>query len=171
MRRGHASSVHHWLDRYMRRLEEFPRGTGSIGANWREALGDPRRITDWTAHFRRAVISQPWRQVLEIWWPRLLPGLATATHGVIRTGHAVRALFHTNGRDLEACLVNSLGQATRLVPCVAGSRWSTLVAVGAVSAEGSGVGSGVIRRSWWSPRRAGEREADAMTRTKGVIRC
>jgi hypothetical protein len=31
--------------------------------------------------------------VLATWWPRLLPGLAaSATHGVIRTGHAVQAL-------------------------------------------------------------------------------
>src|SRR5690242_14257782 len=32
VRRGHADEVHRWLDRYMQRLEEFPRGTGQIGA-------------------------------------------------------------------------------------------------------------------------------------------
>ena len=33
----------------------------------------------------------PWRALLQRWWPRLLPGLAaSATHGVIRTAHAVR---------------------------------------------------------------------------------
>jgi hypothetical protein len=32
--------------------------------------------------------------VLNAWWPRLLPGVvAAATHGVIRVGHAVRALL------------------------------------------------------------------------------
>src|SRR5215471_8286240 len=92
-RRGHADRVHPWLDGYMARLEEFPRGRGPIGPGWQEALGDPRRIADWTAHFQREVTAQPWRAVLETWWPRLLPGVAAAaTHGVIRVGHAVRAL-------------------------------------------------------------------------------
>ena len=99
VRRGHADSVHLWLDGYMRRLEEFPRGVAPIGEAWREALGDPRRVADWTAYFRREVAGQPWRQVLGTWWPRLLPGVAAAaTHGVIRVGHAVRAL-HADGDD------------------------------------------------------------------------
>lgn len=91
---GYATAVHGWLDTYIRRLEEFPGGTGPIGPDWREALGDARRIADWTAYFRHEVSDRPWRQVLGTWWPRLLPGVAAAaTHGVIRTGHAVRALL------------------------------------------------------------------------------
>jgi hypothetical protein len=101
VRHGHAGQVHPWLDAYMARLEEFPRGSGPIGADWRNALGDPRRIADWTAYFRREVTGQPWRQVLGTWWPRLLPGVAAAaTHGVIRVGHAVRALTQ-DGEDAE----------------------------------------------------------------------
>ncbi len=97
--RGHAGTVHRWLDGYVRRLEEFPRGTGPIGPGWRDALGDPRRIADWTGYFRRELAMRPWRHVLGTWWPRLLPGVAAAaTHGVIRTGHAVRALL-TDGDD------------------------------------------------------------------------
>src|SRR5215472_2033092 len=100
-RRGHAGQVHRWLDGYMRRLEEFPRGTGQIGADWQEALGDPRRIADWTTYFRREVTEQPWRDALGTWWPRLLPGVAAAaTHGVIRVGHAVRALTE-DGEDAD----------------------------------------------------------------------
>jgi hypothetical protein len=101
VRRGHADRVHRWLDGYMQRLEEFPRGSGPIGSSWQEALGDPRRIADWTTLFRREVTGQPWRQVLETWWPRLLPGVAAAaTHGVIRVGHAVRALM-SDGQDAD----------------------------------------------------------------------
>jgi hypothetical protein len=93
VRHGHAGQVPRWLDGYMRRLEEFPRGTGPIGSDWQDALGDPRRIADWTGYFGREVTEQPWRQALDTWWPRLLPGVAAAaTHGVIRVGHAVRAL-------------------------------------------------------------------------------
>jgi hypothetical protein len=94
VRHGHADQVQHWLDAYMRRLEEFPRGVSPIGADWREALGDLRRVADWTAFFGQQISEQPWRQVLNTWWPRLLPGVvAAATHGVIRVGHAVRALL------------------------------------------------------------------------------
>ena len=101
VRRGHAEQVHRWLDWYMERLEEFPRGSGPIGSDWQEALGDPRRIADWTTFFRREVTEQPWRQALETWWPRLLPGVvAAATHGVIRVGHAVRALTD-DGEDAD----------------------------------------------------------------------
>jgi len=99
VRHGHAGTVHRWLDGYMRRLEEFPRGSGPIGSDWPEALGDPRRIADWTAYFGREVSEQPWRQALETWWPRLLPGVAAAaTHGVIRVGHAMRALLVDSDR-------------------------------------------------------------------------
>ena len=101
VRHGHEGQVHRWLDGYMARLEEFPRGTGPIGSGWRDALGDPRRVADWTAYFRWEVTGQPWRLVLETWWPRLLPGVAAAaTHGVIRVGHAVRALTR-DGEDAE----------------------------------------------------------------------
>ncbi len=37
--------------------------------------------------------DEPWDAVLTRWWPRLVPGaVASAAHGLIRTGHAVRAL-------------------------------------------------------------------------------
>ncbi|MER6944834.1 questin oxidase family protein [Nonomuraea sp. NPDC000554] len=109
VRRGHAKQVHRWLDGYMRRLDDLPRGTSPITADgWRAALGDPHRLGDWLAFFEREVIEQPWRAVLETWWPRLLPGIAAgATHGVIRTGHAVHALLdHEDGPRLA-----ELGQA------------------------------------------------------------
>lgn len=101
VRHGHAGQVHRWLDGYMERLEEFPRGTGPIGPGWQDALGDPRRVADWTVYFQREVSGQPWREVLETWWLRLLPGVAaSATHGVIRVGHAVRSLTQ-DGADAE----------------------------------------------------------------------
>ena len=95
VRHGHGPSVHGWLDAYVRRLEDFPRGLRPIrDEDWPEALGDARRIADWTSYFQYRVIEAPWRVVLNTWWPRLLPGLtAAATHGVIRVGHAVRSLL------------------------------------------------------------------------------
>ncbi|OLF14916.1 questin oxidase family protein [Actinophytocola xanthii] len=94
VRRGLDLDVHRWLDRYLDRLTELPDGVQRITADtWRAALGDPRRIGDWTAYFLQQVAERPWRQVLTTWWPRLLAGIvAGSTHGVIRVGHAVRAL-------------------------------------------------------------------------------
>ena len=95
VRRGHADQVHRWVDAYLRRLDDLPAASDPItDATWRDALGDGRRIGDWTVYLRRQITDAPWRNVLSTWWPRLLPGIvAGATHGVIRTSHAVRTLL------------------------------------------------------------------------------
>ncbi|MFB7588374.1 questin oxidase family protein [Streptomyces sp. NPDC056169] len=105
VRHGQAPAVHRWLDHYAHKLEELPPANRPVTADdWREALGDPSRITDWTRFFARRLDgpdARPWREVLAEWWPRLLPGIAGgSTHPVIRTGHAVRTLL--SGGDGEA---------------------------------------------------------------------
>jgi len=92
---GHLNVVHRWLDDYADRLGERPRGiTPFAVAQWRDPLGDATRTGDWLNYFDREMAGDPWRVVLARWWPRLLPGIAAgATHGVIRVGHAVRALL------------------------------------------------------------------------------
>jgi hypothetical protein len=129
--RGHADAVHRWLDTYERRLEEVPRGIAPIAPDeWREPLGDPSRTGDWLAFFDRAVRAEPWRDVLALWWPRLLPGIAAgATHGVIRVGHAVRAL-----RERETgTRVAELGQGLAYWA----ARWQPLAAAGRGPYRGS----------------------------------
>jgi hypothetical protein len=83
-----------WVERYRRRLREHPDARQPIDpAAWQEALGDGARVGDWIAFFDRELAAAPWRDVLNVWVPRLAPGLiAAATHGIIRTGHAVRSL-------------------------------------------------------------------------------
>jgi len=95
VRHGQAATVHRWLDRYRDKLEDMPGQSSPVtDLNWREALGDPRRLADWIGHFDRALADRTWRDVLAEWWPRLLPGIsASATHSVIRVGHAVRTLL------------------------------------------------------------------------------
>ncbi|HVQ93930.1 MAG TPA: hypothetical protein VMU51_23030, partial [Mycobacteriales bacterium] len=92
---GHADELPGWLDRYVRRLDELPAASDRItDRSWPAALGDERRVGDWTGYLARQVAERPWREVLVTWWPRLLPGIvAGATHGVIRTGHATRTLL------------------------------------------------------------------------------
>ncbi|WNI31293.1 questin oxidase family protein [Streptomyces sp. ITFR-6] len=91
---GQAPGVHRRLDHYRAKLEDMPdRFTEVTPDNWREALGDPRRIADWTAYFERETADRPWREVLAEWWPRLLPGIAAGATPVIRVGHCVRTLL------------------------------------------------------------------------------
>ncbi|MFD0022185.1 questin oxidase family protein [Streptomyces sp. NPDC058382] len=109
---GQAPAVHRWLDHYRAKLEDMPdRFTEVTPANWREALGDPRRIADWTAYFQREIADRPWREVLAEWWPRLLPGIAAgATHPVIRVGHCVRTLLSAGENEPRiAELAHGLG--------------------------------------------------------------
>ncbi|MFI6940343.1 questin oxidase family protein [Streptomyces sp. NPDC050418] len=96
---GLSGAVHRWLDLYAPKLEEFPARVSPVtDADWRTALGDPRRAADWIGYFERRMAeagdpAQPWREVLAEWWPRLLPGMyGGSTHPVIRVGHAVRTL-------------------------------------------------------------------------------
>ena len=94
VRLGRADAVEHWLDGYLKRLEEAPRpGDRVTDATWRDALGKLNRVADWEAYLRAQLAEEPWRDVLARWWPRLLPGVAAAaTHGIIRTSHAARSL-------------------------------------------------------------------------------
>ena len=94
VRRGHADNAERWVDWYASRLEEVPRPTLRIQRDdWRDALGDPSRLGDWLLFFSGELEEQSWQDLLVSWWPRLLPGLAaSATHSVIRIGHAVQVL-------------------------------------------------------------------------------
>ncbi len=92
VRRGLDLRLDMWLDQYVDRLTDLP-AAGERIVDWRTALGDGRRIGDWSAFFRAEVRTGPWQGVLATWWARLLPGIAAgSTHGVIRVGHAVRTL-------------------------------------------------------------------------------
>lgn len=130
VRHGYGREVHRWLDTYVGRLDELPRGSSPIEAGeWREALGDPRRLGDWLAYFDRELREQPWRAVLGTWWPRLLPGIAAgATHGVIRTGHAIHALLRQEDETRLAELGQALGYWA--------ARWQAIAGFEALSGTG-----------------------------------
>ncbi len=109
-RRHQAPVIHRWTDSYLQRLDDLPRGVHPISpAEWREPLGDATRTGDWVVFFEQAVAEMPWQTVLSLWWPRLLPGIAAgATHGVIRVGHALRALQEVETRPRVAELAHAL---------------------------------------------------------------
>ena len=110
VRIGAADVVPGWVDGYRTRLDDAPGVVRGIGDDWRAHLGDVRLFGDWIAHLRREAADTDWRTLLLRWWPRLLPGLAaSATHGVIRTAHAVRSL-RSAGPEPHPLLVDELAQ-------------------------------------------------------------
>jgi len=111
IRLGCGEEVEAWVDGYAPRLGEAPAPRWEIEeAEWREVIGDPSRLGDWCALFDRQLHEQPWRDVLVRWWPRLLDGaVASAAHGLIWTGHAVRALLELPTTPRRAELAQALG--------------------------------------------------------------
>jgi hypothetical protein len=93
-RLGRAEAAVPWVERYRRRLQDEPAAMAQIDATaWRESLGKIEMVGPWTAFFEQQLSESPWPEVLFRWAPALAPGLvAAATHGVIRTAHAVRSL-------------------------------------------------------------------------------
>jgi hypothetical protein len=103
IRLGRPDAVGSWLDRYITRLDDAPRPSARITSeNWREALGDLKRVADWETYFNAELTDAGWREVLGTWWTRLAPGLAAgATHGIIRTSHAARSLAEADAAGTQ----------------------------------------------------------------------
>ncbi len=92
---GRDEAIAGWVERYLRRLDEAPAPADRplTEEDWPAALGQAPRFPEWLALFEREVADRPPAAVVGEWAPRLLPGsVGAATHGLIRTGHAVRAL-------------------------------------------------------------------------------
>ncbi len=94
-RLGRHDAIGEWTARYAKRLDEAPPPARRplAEAEWQDALGQGSRYPEWLALFEREVADRPAAAVAGEWAPRLLPGtIGAATHGLIRTGHALRAL-------------------------------------------------------------------------------
>jgi hypothetical protein len=103
-RLGHADRAVAWVADYRGPLRQLPAPSARIQRNrWRAALGPRRgaatweaenaRWGDWKEFFTAELAEDRWQDVLNLWVGRLAPGLSgAATHGAIRTAHAVRAL-------------------------------------------------------------------------------
>ncbi len=128
LERNHRpDAISAWLDRYTRRLEAAPSPRWTIDRDeWREVLGDSIRLGDWLTFFETELQERPWRDILLEWWPRLLPGaIAAATHGLIRTGHALRALENKETQSRVRELGMALGYwAARFQPMPAARQLS-----------------------------------------------
>ncbi len=92
---GRHEAIAGWVEQYRVRLEEAPAPADRplSEEEWPAALGQADRFPEWLALFEREIADRPAAAVVGEWAARLLPGaVGAATHGLIRTGHAVRAL-------------------------------------------------------------------------------
>jgi hypothetical protein len=107
---GRADAIEGWLDYELAAFEPYRGPLAAIDAeDWRAALGKSARFADWRAHFRAELQEHEWTTVVARWGPRLVPGLAgVATHGVIRTAHAARALAARDNPVRRGELANGL---------------------------------------------------------------
>ena len=101
---GYSGRVAQWIDGYQGPALRLPGSSAPIDQRtWRAALGPDRkaasweeanqRWADWREFFTAELAENRWQDVLDRWAGRLAPGMSgAATHGVIRTAHAARAL-------------------------------------------------------------------------------
>ncbi len=109
---GRPDAVESFIESYKKRFRSSsPAAHQKITRdNWREALGDGERVTDWTDFFNRELQESAWTKALEKWSAILAPGLAAAAaHGVIRTAHAARSLSAKETERRRRELAEGLG--------------------------------------------------------------
>jgi hypothetical protein len=91
---GRHDAIPGWVAQYRTRLDVAPPPARPLTeVEWPAALGRADRFPAWLALFEREMADRPAAAVVGEWAPRLLPGsVGAATHGLIRTGHALRGL-------------------------------------------------------------------------------
>jgi len=107
---GLDSAIKPWVDGEIRRCLLRPKHTERIDPDrWQDALGNPARFADWADVFHEDLENVGWVRTLQRWVPRLMPGFAaSAAHGVIRVGHAARALADEETAVREQELADAL---------------------------------------------------------------
>ena len=112
-----------WIEKYKSGLTNHPKANTPISrSGWREYLGEPNLLSDWTVFFDRELAEAPWTNVLSLWVPRLAPAvMAAATHGLLRTSHAVRSLSAAQTPQRLHELAQGLGYWAARYQVLAGS--------------------------------------------------
>jgi hypothetical protein len=117
---GYSSHAARWVEGYRRPVLRLPPPSAEIDRqNWRAALGPDQkagsweaanvRWADWRKLFTVELAENRWQEVLDRWVGRLAPGMSgAATHGVIRTSHAVRSLARRDTPERRGELARGL---------------------------------------------------------------
>ena len=108
---GRDEAVLPWVEDYRSRSMDRPSPSLAIPrTEWRESLGERQRLGDWIEFFENELKEAAWQDVVRTWVPRLAPAvMAAATHGLIRTGHAVRNLSSGDTPQRRHELAQGLG--------------------------------------------------------------
>lgn len=108
---GRAEAIMPWLEHYRKSMLPRPVAHSPINPeDWRAALGKENRVADWNAFFVNELKDAPWHEVLARWTERLAPGFcASAMHGIIRVGHAIRSLNESETPLRSRELADGLG--------------------------------------------------------------
>jgi Questin oxidase-like len=107
---GFEEELDGWARRFARAAGTGVEPVLAASFEWREALGDYRKLPEWVGYFTGEIDDQGWPQVVETWVPRLMPAMATALfHGAIRVGHAVRAVDAADTTARREELARALG--------------------------------------------------------------
>ncbi len=98
---GRGDAVVSWVVGYRPNLEDLPSSRQRLGdIGYQDALGRFDLFPEWLNLIRNQVAELGWRTVVARWTPTLAGGLSgAAMHGLIRTGHAVRALERYETRE------------------------------------------------------------------------
>jgi hypothetical protein len=106
---GLGAKAESWASRSHTRPYRPPMAGIAMSSDWREALGRKQCHGDWIAHFDAELERDPFGDVLARWVPRFSHDMgALLFHGVIRTGHATRALEHIDTPARRAELARGL---------------------------------------------------------------
>src|SRR3984957_11405882 len=107
---GRSDAIRDWVAAYRTRLDEPPTPARPLSEEeWPAALGHDERFPEWLALFEREIPARPVAAVVGEWAPRLLPGsVGAATHGLIRTGHALRGLGEADTPPRRLEVANAL---------------------------------------------------------------
>ena len=107
---GFEGELGEWARRFARIAGPAVTPKAGTSLDWRESLGDYKALPEWIGYFETAIADDGWAEVVEVWVPRMVPGMATALfHGVIRVGHAVRAIQAADTSARREELARALG--------------------------------------------------------------
>ena len=137
---GFEGELGEWAKRFARIAGPAVTPKAGTSLDWRESLGDYKALPEWIGYFEMEIADDGWPEVVEVWVPRLVPAMATVLfHGVIRVGHAVRAIQAADTSARREELARALGYwAARYRPGQVVGAGAGDLASGAVQVEGAG---------------------------------
>jgi Questin oxidase-like len=108
---GYEDRAPEWAHRYaLTPMQVASGGDPFEVGHWQDSLGRIDQLHAWTDFFIHALDDEGWPSVVRRWVPRLLPAMGSVLfHGMIRTGHAVRAVATVATAPRLAELARALG--------------------------------------------------------------